>query len=174
MGAGRDRMTRFGPVPSRSETASGREWKSDDQSGRGGKQSRRGERKRVHRCSPWDSDRGQHGMPLRSALRRSASHNGRHWYARDTPSCRGNWYSAIPDRPSCWRSEFASAPCGDEVCAARDWQKDGARPALRTVYFERVKSALPVPETSTDLRSVFMPSCQATTLYLPSGTFWIL
>ena len=46
--------------------------------------------------------------------------------------------------------------------------------ALVLCYFERVKSALPVPATSTDLVCGFMPSCQATTLYLPSGTFSIL
>ena len=53
-------------------------------------------------------------------------------------------------------------------------KKGGALPTLRSVYFERVKSALPVPATSTDLLCCLVPSCQATTLYLPSGTFSIL
>ena len=39
---------------------------------------------------------------------------------------------------------------------------------------DRVRLALPVPATSTDLVCGFVPSCQATTLYLPSGTFSIL
>src|ERR1035438_842469 len=46
--------------------------------------------------------------------------------------------------------------------------------AFCDLYFESVKSALPVPATSTDLVCGFVPSCQATTLYLPSGTLSIL
>ena len=42
------------------------------------------------------------------------------------------------------------------------------------IYFVRVTSALPIPGTSVDLFCCFMPSCQATTLYFPSGTFSIL
>ena len=37
-----------------------------------------------------------------------------------------------------------------------------------------MKSTLPVQATTTGLVCNFAPSCQATTLYLPSGTFSIL
>lgn len=47
-------------------------------------------------------------------------------------------------------------------------------PHLLCVYLESVNSTLPIPVTSTGLVWDFMPSCQATTLYLPSGTFSIL
>jgi hypothetical protein len=40
-------------------------------------------------------------------------------------------------------------------------------------HFESAKSALPVPATSTDFVCL-VPSCQATMLYLPSGTLSIL
>src|SRR5229473_4286415 len=42
------------------------------------------------------------------------------------------------------------------------------------VYLVKVKSALPSPATATALDWVLAPSCQATTLYWPSGTPSIL
>jgi len=68
------------------------------------------------------------------------------------------------------------SPLCDEV-SFRSATRVGARRPERTFprsYFKRVKSALPVPATSTGLVWSFMPSCQATTLYLPSGTLSIL
>ena len=59
----------------------------------------------------------------------------------------------------------------EQVSILRYAQDEGGSLAA---YLLSMKSALASPETATGFDCVFEPSCQAVTLYCPSGTFSIL